>query len=113
MPTIEEALLYKGLEPEIYANDAVVMKNATRALNAAQQTVLGSVGEDVDTYLKDDPRIAELVLIYFDDLYSERGVSAKVSGATRRLVSDMEQQLRLELATAKAKAATEAEEVTV
>ena len=100
MPTIEEALLYKGID----YTDAVVEANATRALATARQTVLGAVGEDVDKYLPNDPRVNELTLIYFDDLYSERGVSAKVSGATRRLVQDMELQLRLELATAKAKA---------
>lgn len=101
MPTMEEALLYKGLTPEDYAGDTVVESNAKRALATAKQTVLGAVGDDVETYLQDDPRVKELVLIYFDDLYSERGVSAKVSGATRRLVSDMELQLRLELRQAK------------
>lgn len=99
MPTVtlEDALLYKGID----YSDAVVEANAARALKTAQQTVLGAVGEDVDTYLPDDPRVIELTLIYFDDLYSERGVSAKVSGATRRLVYDMELQLRMELAAAK------------
>lgn len=95
--TVQEALVYKGVD---YTDD-VVEANATRALKTARQTVLGAVGEDVDTYLPDDPRVAELTLIYFDDLYSERGVSAKVSGATRRLVYDMELQLRMELAAAK------------
>lgn len=99
--TIEEALLYKGMEPDIYTGDAVVEANAARALRAAQATVLGAVGEDVEAYLPDDPRVRELTLIFFDDLYSERGVSAKVSGATRRLVFDMEQQLRLELRQAR------------
>ena len=100
MPTIEEALLYKGID----YTDAVVEANANRAMATARQTVLGAVGDDVDVYLPNDPRVNELTLIYFDDLYSERGVSAKVSGATRRLVQDMELQLRLELATAKEKA---------
>lgn len=106
MVTIEEALLYKGMAPELYAGDTVVITNATRALNTAKQTLAGAVGEDVDEYLPGDPRVDELQLIYFDDLYSERGVvSAKVSNVVRRLVSDMEQQLRLELA-AKKEAAT-------
>lgn len=108
MPTIQEALLYKGMEPELYADDPVVQTNAARALRTARQTLLGAVGDDVETYLPDDPRVAELVLIYFDDLYSERGVSAKVAGAVRRLVFDMEQQLRLELARAKEARAKEA-----
>lgn len=101
MPTLEEALLYKGLTPEDYAGDTVVESNARRALETAKRTVLGAVGDDVETYLQDDPRVKELVLIYFDDLYSERGVSAKVSGAVRRSVFDMEWQLRLELRQAK------------
>lgn len=97
MPTIEDALLYLGID---YTDD-VVSANVRRALNTAQKTVQGAVGEDVDAYLPDDPRVTELVLIYLEDLYSQRGVAAKVSGATRRLVADMELQLRLELATAK------------
>jgi len=101
MPTIEEALLYKGYTPEDYAGDAVVLGNAERALKTARQTMLGAVGADVEKYLPDDPRVKELTLIYFDDLYSERGVSAKVSNAGRRLVSDMEWQLKMELRAAK------------
>lgn len=101
MPTIEEALLYKGFTPEDYEGDTVVTGNAERALKTARQTVLGAVGADVEEYLPGDPRIEELALIYFDDLYSERGVSAKVSNATRRLVSDMEWQLKMELREAK------------
>lgn len=100
MPTIEDALLYLGID---YKDD-MTEANVTRALNTAYQTVLGSVGADVDTYLPDDPRVIELTLIFMDDLYSDRGVSAKVSGATRRLVADMELQLRQELARAKREA---------
>ena len=98
MPTLEEALLYLGID----YTDEVTNKNVTRALATAEKTVQGAVGDDVGDYLKDDPRVTELVLIYLEDLYSQRGVSAKVSGATRRLVYDMELQLRMELATAKA-----------
>lgn len=103
MPTVtkDEALLYIGVD----YTDKVVDANATRALASAWQTVLGAVGEDVDTYLPNDPRVKELTLIYFEDLYSQRGLSAKVSGATRRLVQDMEWQLRLELIQARAKGA--------
>ena len=97
MPTIDEALQYLGID---YA-DSLVTANVTRALATAEKTLRGAVGEDVETYLPDDPRVAELVLIYLDDLYSDRGVSAKVTGATRRLVADMELQLRLELRRAK------------
>lgn len=100
MPTIEEALQYLGID---YA-DALVTANVTRALNSAKKILHGSVGEDVETYLKDDARTKELILIYLDDLYSDRGVSAKTSNATRRLVAAMELQLRLELRRAKGEA---------
>lgn len=93
MPTIEEALLYLSIDYP----DEVVTANVTRALATAKQTLYGSVGEDVDTLLPNDPRVKELVLLYLDDLYSNRGLSYKQIGSQRRLISDMEWQLRLEL----------------
>lgn len=98
MPTLEDARTYLGID---IADDDLVNRNITRALATAQKTLLGAVGEDVSTYLPKDPRVTELVLIYMEDLYSQRGLAAKVSNATRRLVSDMELQLRMELRAAK------------
>lgn len=95
MPTYEDALAYLGID---YADD-VVQKNVTRALAAAIKTLHGAVGEDVETLMPNDDRVRELVLVYTDDLYSNRGLSAKVSSATRQLVQTMELQLRLELRT--------------
>ena len=95
MPTVEDALAYLGID---YPDD-LIKKNVTRALASATKWLHGAVGEDVDTLLPDDSRAAELVLIIMDDLYSEKGVSAKVSGATRRTVADMVLQLQLELRT--------------
>lgn len=97
MPNIDDALDYLGID---YADEAV-KKNVQRAINTAWQVLLGSIGADVDKYLPNDPRVKELALIYVDDLYSERGVSAKVSGATRQMVNTMEWQLRLELIAAR------------
>lgn len=104
MPTIDEVLAYLGID---YADD-LVRENVQGALNAAIGVLHGSIGNDVETYLPDDPRVTELVKIYVDDLYSERGVSAKVSNATRQLVHSMEWQLRLELLAAKEAAGGEA-----
>jgi Asp-tRNA(Asn)/Glu-tRNA(Gln) amidotransferase A subunit family amidase len=95
MPTVEDCLAYLGID---YADD-LVRKNVTRALATAVKVLHGAVGEDVETLMPNDSRAKELALIYMDDLYSEKGVSAKVSGATRRMVADMEMQLRLELRT--------------
>lgn len=104
MPTIEDVLAYLGID---YA-DEVVEKNVQRAMSTAWKVLLGSIGEDVEDYLPGDQRVTELLMIYVDDLYSERGVSAKVSGATRQLVNTMEWQLRLELARAREAAGGEA-----
>lgn len=104
MPNIEDVLAHLGID---YADD-VVTRNVQRAMNTAWQVMLGSIGEDVEKYLPDDPRVTELIMIYVDDLYSERGVSAKVSGATRQMVNTMEWQLRLELARAREEAGGEA-----
>lgn len=93
MPTLDEALEYMGID---YADD-VIRRNVTRAMATARQILLGAVGEDVETYLPEDPRISELILIYTDDLYSERGVKAKVSTATRNAVQSMVTQLEAEL----------------
>ena len=103
MPTLEDVLVYMGYD---VTDDEVVNTNAARCLATAKKTLHGAVGHDVETYLPEDPRILELVLIYAEDLFSQRGMAAKVSGATRRLVADMELQLRMELRQAK-EAATE------
>ena len=95
MPTVEDALLYLGID---YPDD-VIRKNVTRALATAVKTLHGAVGEDVETLMPNDSRANELVLIYLDDLYSQRGISAKVTGATRRMVADMVLQLQMELRT--------------
>lgn len=97
MVTVEQALLHLGYD---YKDDMVTAE-VTRELRTAQATLRGAVGEDVETYLPDDPRADELVLIYLDDLHDNRGVSAKVSNATRLLVHSMEWQLRLELRRAR------------
>ena len=98
MPTYEEALAYLGID---YADDAVIKKNVERCLTTAKKTLLGAIGDDVETYLPGDERVKELVLIYAEDLYSQRGISAKVSNATRTLVGTMELQLSLALRVAK------------
>ena len=100
-PTIDDVKAYCGID---YA-DEMVEKNLTRALSTAVQTVKGAIGEDVETMLPEDSRVTELVLVYADDLYSNRGVmlteNAKVSGATRRLVNDLETQVRMDYRLAK------------
>lgn len=101
MPTLEEALSYMGID---YA-DEFVMRNVKRALDTARKILHGAVGEDIEDYFPNDPRVSELILIYAEDLYSERGVMAKVGNSTRKLVASVELQLKLELLRAKEEAA--------
>lgn len=99
MLTFEQALDVLGLEAE-YVDDTV-RRNVTQKMAAAEAAVLGAVGKDVETYLPGDARITELQGAYLEDLYSQRGVSAKVSGAVRHLMHTLEWQLKLELSAAK------------
>ena len=102
MPTLDDVRLYLGID---VTDDPVINANAARCLATATQILHGAVGADVDTYLPSDYRVHELVLIYAEDLYSQRGMAAKVSGATRRLVADMVLQLQTELQAAREAAA--------
>jgi hypothetical protein len=107
LPNITDALEHLGIDEP----DEAVTRDVSRALDAARHTLYGAVGADVEQYLPDDPRAAELVLVYLDDLYDERGVSAKVSGAVRHLVQTLELQLRLELRAARERAGGDAGEI--
>lgn len=97
MPTIDEALQHLGID---YA-DEMVTANVQRALASARRRVLGAVGDDVETYLPDDERVEQLVLLYTQENYDARDASAKEINARRRLTDDLELQLRLELRRAK------------
>lgn len=102
MPTYEDALVHLGIDYP----DEVQTRIVLQKLAAAIETLRGAVGKDVDDLLPDDPRVDELVLTYLDDLYSNRGVSAKVSNAVRLSVASMELQLRMELRKLREAAAT-------
>lgn len=94
MPSYEEALQHLGID---YADD-MVTANVIRALNAAKAYLQGAVGEDVFDLLPDNPKVGRLVLTYLQDLYDERGTSAKAGNAKREMIHSMEWQLKLELA---------------
>ncbi len=100
MVTIDEALQHLGID---YA-DEMVTANVQRALASAHRRMLGAVGDDVETYLPDDERVEQLVLLYTQENYDARDASAKEINARRRLTDDLEMQLRLELRRAKAAA---------
>lgn len=88
--TMQEITDYLGIDYTDARTDRVL----TRTLKVADLYLKGSIGED---YPVDDERAKELALIVIDDLYSNRGLSDKVAGTTRRLVDDFTLQLKLEL----------------
>lgn len=88
---VKEFLKYLGYD-EPY--DEVILSNATRALDAAYSYAVGTVGSGYT--LGGEPMFTQLVFIYAEDLFSNRGVSGKVSGTTRRMVQGMETQLKLD-----------------
>ena len=92
---VYDFLLYLGYDHELISYDEMILKNAERSLKSAVRFAEGAVGTGFT--LGDDERYDELVFIYAEDLFNNRGVSAKVSGATRLLVHGLEQQLRLKL----------------
>lgn len=95
MVTLDEALEHLGYEPA--DTDDAVRRNVARSLAAAEATLRGAVGDDLETYLPGDPRAAELTLAYLDELYDNRGIGAKTAAAVRHLIHSLEWQLKLEL----------------
>lgn len=92
---VQPFLSYLGYDYILVANDEMIFDNARRSLKSAIRYAEGAVGTGFT--LGEDERYDELVFIYAEDLFNNRGVSAKVSGATRLLVQGLEQQLRLKL----------------
>lgn len=97
IPTLQDLLDYLGID---YADD-VVKANANRSLATAIGRLHGAVGANVEQYLPDDARIAELVLIYARESYDADNLSEKARAALKHLRDDLEPQLRLELRAAK------------
>ena len=94
--TTAEALVHLGID---YADEAVT-QNVEAAVAAAELTLKGAVGEDVETLLPGDVRAKTLALLYVDDYYSERCLadsSGKTGSAMRGQVQVLEWQLKLEL----------------
>ena len=94
MVTITEAAEYLGID---YLDDGMTAANLRRALESAIYRLYGSVGRDVETYLGDDPRVDQLVLIYTEEGYDNHPGSAKQDAAKNHLRDTLELQLKLEL----------------
>ena len=102
MVTLEDAKAHLRIDED--DSDDMVNTNVQRALSAARQRMLGAVGSDIETYLPEDPRIDQLVLIYTQENYDGSSLSEKEIRALKHLREDLEPQLRLDLRDAKATA---------
>ena len=98
MVTIQDAAQHIGID---YLDDEMTLGNLQRALDAALYRLYGAVGRDVESYLVDDPRVKQLVLIYTEEGYDNHPGSAKQDAAKNHLRENLELQLRLELRTLK------------
>lgn len=86
-----ELIDYLGID---YAEDRMVRNNVVSAIVLADAYLRGAIGEDYPT---DDPRAKELAKIVAADIYNNRGMTEKIAYTVRKLVKDLELQLRLEL----------------
>ena len=90
MVTEQDVLDYLGID---YADD-VIRRNIARCIKTSDAYLKGAIGEN---YPLTDPRVKELALILIGDLYDNRGMSEKVSGTVRKLVTDFTLQLQMEM----------------
>lgn len=104
MLTVEDALDYLGID---YADEKVIT-NVSRSLSGAKRNLQSVVGADVFELLPEHESIDILVLAYTQELYDERGTSAKAGNAKREMIRNTEQNLRLELNAERDRRAEEA-----
>ena len=93
MVTVKDALEHLGFDDY----DDVIERKVTRALTSGFAMLRGAVGEDVEEYLEDDPRIDDLVLCYITEAYDNREGSQKQVSVRSRHAHDLELQLKMEL----------------
>lgn len=93
MVTVKDALEHLGFDDY----DEVIERKVTRALSTGYAKLRGAVGDDVEDYLYNDPRIDDLVLCYTAEAYDNREGSQKQMSVRSRHAHDLELQLKMEL----------------
>ena len=93
MVTVKDALEHLGYDEY----DEVIERKVTRAISTGYSMLYGAVGEDVEDYLLNDPRIDDLVLCYMVEAYDNREGSQKQTSVRSRHAHDLELQLKMEL----------------
>lgn len=88
--TMESLRDHLGIDYE----DPSTARILSRLLSVADRYMVGALGTG---YPAEDERVIQAQLMICDDLFSTRGTSDKVSGATRRLLDNLLLQVRLEM----------------
>ena len=88
--TMETLRDHLGIDYE----DPSTSRILSRLLSLADSYMTGALGA---TYPAEDERVIQAQLMICDDLFSSRGMSDKVSGATRRLLDNLLLQVRMEM----------------
>jgi hypothetical protein len=91
--SVQDVKDYLGIDFADDATDRLV----TAMVSTVDGYMKGALGAN---YPADDERVKMVSKIIVSDLYDHRDLSDKVSGATRRLVDSMLQQVRLEMRSA-------------
>lgn len=74
--------------------DAVIDQEIISLMSAADAYMKGALGAN---YPVDDERVKMVMKLLISDLYDNHDLSDKVSGARRRLMDSMLEQVRLEM----------------
>lgn len=88
--TLETLRDHLGIDYE----DPSTSRILSRLLKLADSYMTGALGAE---YPAEDERVIQAQLMICDDLFSSRGMSDKVSGATRRLLDNLLLQVRMEM----------------
>ena len=80
--------------PGIDYEDPSPTRTLSRLLSLADKYRIGALGAG---YPAEDERVIQAQLMVCDDLFSSRGMSDKVSGATRKLLDNLLLQVRMEM----------------
>lgn len=95
--TLEEVCDYMGfLKSEVEAEDNLIVKrNIERLIKFSDLYLQGAIGKN---YPSDDERAKEIALLVISDLYDYRDLDSKnISNTTRKLLNDLEWQLKTEM----------------
>lgn len=95
--SIKEVCDYMGfLESEVEAEEnQIVKRNIIRLINFSNLYLQGAIGKNYPT---EDERAKQIALLVISDLYDYRDLDSKnISNTTRKILNDLEWQLKIEL----------------